>query len=144
MDPTTINTFNQIVQQVVLLDNKIQRDCDEEKRSARSLLHIAKKIRARESYKAGKRNGSGRFVPGRKYTDRKRRIFAKHLEDDYLDDEKSTCDNNAFRRRFRIEKKLFLMIPNELKENYRWFQQKHDAAHKLEFNHYFAKSMCSN
>ena len=55
----------------------------------RSLLHISKQIRAREAYKAG-----------RKYTDRKREIFAKHLEDDYFDDK-------AFRRRFRMEKSSF-------------------------------------
>ena len=96
MDPTTINAFNQIVQQVVLLDNEIQRDRNEEERSGRSLLHISKQIRAREAYKAGKRNNSSGSVPARKYTDRKREIFAKHLEDDYFDDENSTFDDKAF------------------------------------------------
>ncbi|XP_035845964.1 uncharacterized protein LOC110944152 [Helianthus annuus] len=68
----------------------------------------------------------------RGYVERVRRAAHDRLMKDYFD-EAPTFSNEFFRRRFRMSKRLFLRIVNDLEANYDYFKQKPDARGALGF-----------
>ena len=68
----------------------------------------------------------------RGYIERDRRAAHDRLMKDYFD-EAPTFSNEMFRRRFRMSKRLFLRIVDDLEANYDYFKQKADARGALGF-----------
>ncbi|KAL7610663.1 hypothetical protein Lser_V15G14367 [Lactuca serriola] len=53
---------------------------------------------------------------------------------DYVDND-CVYNNAQFKRRFRINKRLFMRIMNDLEANYEYFQWRYDARGRLGFSH---------
>ncbi|XP_021971260.1 uncharacterized protein LOC110866418 [Helianthus annuus] len=69
----------------------------------------------------------------REYIERDRRSANDRLMKDYFDEAPTYPNPNVFRRRFRMSKRLFLRIVEDLENKFDYFKQKADARGKLGF-----------
>ncbi|XP_022030487.1 uncharacterized protein LOC110931398 [Helianthus annuus] len=74
-----------------------------------------------------------REVKTRDYFEQDRRAADDRLMKDYFDEAPTFPNPEVFRRRFRMCKRLFLRILDDLESNYNYFKQKADAKGTLGF-----------